>query len=325
MIGTGRNLLASDKDEAGGIARHAKSIESNKSLQSYFRSPLMTVVKSHLASTIRDQKINIMEADAHLTAISAELKNKISPVFEDYGISVQQFYVTTLLLPEEDKNYRDIKALISQAYIGVKTEEVRTSVAEAEQKRKIVEQQTEAQLRIIQAQSEAEALRARGLAEAEIMRAKGYSEKDIIEADVQKAYAESMGQFGSNVGSGGSGAGGGVGSDIVSMMANLKVAETMLGKMDNILAKNNTFETSTTPTVDTWTCTCGETKNVKSFCMNCGKPKSTVSRCVSCGAEIATGAKFCPECGVAIKTVCQKCGGQITANAKFCPECGEKL
>ena len=31
------------------------------------------------------------------------------------------------------------------------------------------------------------------IAEAEVMRAKGYTEKDVIQAEVQKAYAEGIG------------------------------------------------------------------------------------------------------------------------------------
>ena len=296
LVGTGTNLSA-------------QAIDRSKTIQTYFRAPLMTVVKSYLASTIRDQKINILEADAHLEEISTELKKRISVAFEEYGLIVPQFYVTTLLLPEEDKNFRDMKALISQAYIGVKTEEVRTSIAEAEQKRKIVEQQTEAQLRILQAQGQAEALRLQGLAEAEVMRAKGYTEKDIIESEVQKAYAESIGQFGSNIGAGGGGgASGGVGSDIVSMMAGLKVAETMLGKMDSALAGTMAAPTPVaSPTVatpavsfpsnETWTCSCGEEGNTKKFCMNCGSPRPVANNCPSCGAVLMARARFCPECG----------------------------
>ena len=325
LVGTGTGLLANEPNNASKLVRHSlasKSGETQKSLQNCFRAPLMTAVKSYLASAIRDQKINILEADAHLDVISAELKKKITPAFEEYGLTVPQFYVTTLLLPEEDKNFRDMKALISQAYIGVKTEEVRTSVAQAEQKRKLVEEQTAAQLRILRAQSEAEAMRAQGLAEAEVMRAKGYSEKDKIEAEVQKAYAEGMGRFGSNIGSGGNG--GGVGADIVSMMAGLKVAETMMGKMDNALSGTATTA-APVPVSGTWICTCGESGNTKNFCMNCGQPKPVENKCNTCGAKLAVGAKFCPECGTAINKVCPKCGGQLAGNVKFCPECGEKL
>ncbi len=47
--------------------------------------------------------------------------------------------------------------------------------------------------------------------------------------------------------------------------------------------------------------------------------------CTNCGAAIAAGAKFCPECGAKIGSVCPKCSAQIRAGSKFCPECGEKL
>jgi len=48
--------------------------------------------------------------------------------------------------------------------------------------------------------------------------------------------------------------------------------------------------------------------------------------CGACGAQIAAGAKFCPECGAKQNTAafCAACGAQITPGAKFCPECGAK-
>lgn len=294
LVGTGSGLVAEEKTPAF-LLRGQRNSELHKSLQSYFRAPLMTQVKSYLAATIRDQKINILEADAYLDVISRELKKRIDPVFDDYGLSVQQFYVTTICLPEEDKNFRDMKALISQAYIGVKTEEVRTSVAEAEQRRKLVEEQTEAQLRILRAQSEAEATRAKGLAAAEVMRAKGYTEKDVLDTEVQKSYAESMGKFGSNLGS--SNGSGGMTNDFMSIMAGLKVAETMFSKMDSALSGTSAPKTVAPATSDSWNCECGETGNTKNFCMNCGRPKPTVRFCVNCGEKIIPGAKFCPGCG----------------------------
>ena len=48
--------------------------------------------------------------------------------------------------------------------------------------------------------------------------------------------------------------------------------------------------------------------------------------CVSCGAQIAQGAKFCPECGAKqnVSAFCVSCGHEIPAGTKFCPECGAK-
>ena len=56
-------------------------------------------------------------------------------------------------------------------------------------------------------------------------------------------------------------------------------------------------------------------------------PAAAVTACVSCGAQIAKGAKFCPECGAkqSAASVCGSCGAEVAPGAKFCPECGAKL
>ncbi|RYG58028.1 zinc ribbon domain-containing protein, partial [bacterium] len=47
----------------------------------------------------------------------------------------------------------------------------------------------------------------------------------------------------------------------------------------------------------------------------------------SCGAQVARGAKFCPECGqkVALKQSCPGCGVESAPGAKFCAECGQRF
>ena len=60
--------------------------------------------------TLKENNINILEVDEHLTELSATLKSKIIPGFEEYGLTVPEFYLTTVVLPEEDD--RKIKELI---------------------------------------------------------------------------------------------------------------------------------------------------------------------------------------------------------------------
>ena len=57
-----------------------------------------------------------------------------------------------------------------------------------------------------------------GLAEAEVMRAKGYTEKDVIQAEVQKAYAEGIGDLSIN------GTGGGATGDMLGLGVGLAAA-----------------------------------------------------------------------------------------------------
>src|SRR5215510_12963263 len=47
--------------------------------------------------------------------------------------------------------------------------------------------------------------------------------------------------------------------------------------------------------------------------------------CPSCGFENPEGAKFCIECGGAVKRSCLSCGFDNLPQAKFCAECGTAL
>jgi len=49
--------------------------------------------------------------------------------------------------------------------------------------------------------------------------------------------------------------------------------------------------------------------------------------CPQCEKPLAKNAKFCPNCGYALKAKdsCDKCGAKLQENAKFCGECGEKV
>jgi len=330
-----RKLLVKLVGTTGGLSNKAvlsstsdESLAIHKTLKSYFRAPLMSEVKSYLASVIKEQNINIFEIDSHMSVLSDALCKRISPKFEEFGLSIPSFYITGISLPEDDKNFQEIKNLISKAYLDVKTEEVKTNIAEAARTRQLLEESTKADMEAIRARGAAEAIRAQGLAEAEVMRAKGYTEKDKIDADVQKAYAAGLGQMGS----GGSGGGSGVGSEFLGMMAGIKMAGSVLDKMDSVLnpsaaapatpAAPAAPETASQP--GTWTCSCGESGNTKKFCMNCGKPRAEEWVCPACGSKGNTG-KFCGECGAPKpeEWTCPACGA--TGNkGKFCAECGEK-
>lgn len=275
-VGDSRKLLFKLVGTAGGISGKAllSGTDSaddsvHKTLQGYFRAPLVNEVKSYLAAAIQALQISIFEIDAHVGALSETLRERVSSKFEEYGLIVEQFYITNISLPEEDRNFQEIRRLFSAAYIGVKQEEIRGIIAKAAQQRQIVEEETKAQLDVIRAMGEAEAARTKGLADAEVMRAKGYTQKDVLDAEVQKAYATGMG----NMGGGNGTAGGGMAADVISMAAGMKMAETMMEKMNGTFGRLGAKAVDTASAAPMWTCPCGESENTKKFCMSCGRPK----------------------------------------------------
>ena len=47
--------------------------------------------------------------------------------------------------------------------------------------------------------------------------------------------------------------------------------------------------------------------------------------CPSCGEQNGADAKFCKNCGAALRKVCPGCGEENDADAKFCDNCGHRF
>ena len=334
-----RKLLVKLVGTTNGIAWGDSGAGFTKSIQNCFRPLISTAVKANLSSVIKKEQIDLFDIDQHLETISEALRHSIVPGFEEYGLSIPQFYVTNVALPENDPNFRRLRDLhtlsfqtkLIQADTLIKTAQAEASatVVAAERKAELEKQQTETEIlrrkaerELIQAQAEAQAAKMAGLAEAEIMAAKGYNQKDVIQAEVQKAYAEGLGNIGANGGSGSS-----VLGDFVGLGMGLAAAGTVGSKMNNMINGLNetTNETTSTPKAKCAKCGAELPENAK-FCLECGEkvvPANSIV-CPVCGKVVAKG-KFCPECGHKFITSCPKCGHELQSGAKFCPECGEKL
>lgn len=244
-VSDSRKLLIKLVGTMNGIAWGDERTGFTTSLLNSFRPLISTAVKSNLSTAVKSLQINIFEIDEHLNELSSILKEKILPGFEEYGVTIPEFYLTTIVLPEDEsfKKLRDLYTVsLQKRIIGAETD-IRTAKAQAEaevvaaaRRAELERQQTqteiarrEAERKVIEAQAEAEAKKAAGFADAEIMRAQGYSQKDIIQADVQKAYAAGIGSMGGNGGAGGSAM-----SDILGMGIGLQAAGALSGQIGNM-------------------------------------------------------------------------------------------
>lgn len=252
-VSDSRKLLTKLVGTMDGIAwgdeRKGETNERNgftKSLQNSFRPLISAAVKSNLASSIKSLNINILEIDEHLTEVGDILHKKVLPGFEEYGLTIPQFFLTNVVLPEDDPNFKRVRELYTvslqkrmisaEAEVNTAKAQAAAQVAAAAREAVLERQQTqteiarrEAERKVITAQAEAEAQKAAGFAQAEIMRQQGYNQKDVIQAEVQKAYAAGIGNMGGNGGSGGS-----TMSDILGLGIGLQAASAMSGQVGNI-------------------------------------------------------------------------------------------
>lgn len=115
-------------------------------LTRYFRAFLMTRVKSYIAQVIQQQKINIFEIDAHLNELSAALMKLLQPDFDDYGIALERFFLTTVVKPDGEPTYEKFKSLYFRQYADITEARIR-------QQTQVNDAETEAQKTVIASQA----------------------------------------------------------------------------------------------------------------------------------------------------------------------------
>ncbi len=320
-----------------------------------FKSLIMNKVKSNLAKTIKELNINILEIDEYLDILSDNIKKLINETLDDYGLIMPEFFITTILTPDDDPNFRRLKQQFADKTLKVREEEVRKAELEAAQGRKILEAQTEAQLKMVGAQGDAEALKIKAQAEAEAYKAKAQAEADmyraqvLAEADEMKAKGytyqqETARQVGLEAMQNGiTGNGGGLSGSIGGGLGDMASLGVTLGAMGGVI---NMTKDALSPIMsssaqigadfgnvinsnDNWDCSCGEKNIASRFCPSCGNKKPEPNlieawKCTGCGTDNIT-SQFCPNCGAkkheppaAWNCTC----GAKNITSRFCPECG---
>lgn len=232
------------------------------------KSFLMMHIKSLLAKVIMENKINIFTIDSELPILSEKLKEQIAPCFEDYGVVLERFIVTTVLRPEGEEVYEKFKNIYFRQYSEVAEAQIAQNVG-------IIQQQTEAKKLVI----EAEAI-------AKKRSVEGYTYQQERGFDVAEKVAEneSVGEF-SNLG---------IGMGMISGVGN-----SLGGYVGNIT--NQSLNTVVVNTSDRFCSNCGtKISSGSRFCSNCGnnvEEENTSNICSKCGYTFLANEKFCPKCG----------------------------
>ena len=233
-----------------------------------FKGFLMTKIKPYIAKQMRENKINIFEIDEHLQEFSNDLKQMLVVDFDDYGVELSKFIVTTFMKPEDDPMFRKFKDLYFRNYADV-------AEAKLNQQVELIKAETSAQKVVIDSKAQA-TKRAQ----------EGYTYQQERGFDVARDLAknDAKGQF-TNLGIGlGTMAGVGVG---ISHIVN----DALNNANSNNISQNNA----------TICKKCGSAIPANSkYCLNCGEKISYKFNCPQCGKELIDGAKFCPECGAKI-------------------------
>ena len=233
---------------------------SKERLVSYFKSFLMIRLKPYLSKYIRENKINIFEIDEKLETISNDVKDSLISDFEEYGISLKQFFITSIVKPDGDEQYERFKDLHFRQYADI-------AEAELQQKVGIINQETESKKTVIEA---------KGIAEKR--KTEGYTYQEERGYDVAEKMAENEGA--------GNFSSAGIGMGIMASVGNT-MNNTFGNAMNNVNANNENYCDN-----------CGaKLEPNQKFCDNCGKEVNKEDICPYCSYKFKKASKYCPNCG----------------------------
>ena len=252
----------------------------------YFRGVYLTKAKDAIASYLVHKNVSILEINAYLDEISEYLKERMAPVFDEYGIRLSSFYVNDISVPEEDNAVKQLKkALAKRAEMDI--------VGYSYQQERSFDTLEGAATNPNSMQG--------GFMGAGIGLGMGVG------------VGGAMGHQFSNL------------TQTINT-AETKTCPKCNATIDKTSRFCNRcgFDTESSGKTASIKCSaCGAALTADSkFCMTCGK---RYNPCSKCGADIPDGASVCPSCGSAIPKPCPNCGKILPADSKFCPECGTPL
>lgn len=243
---------------------------TQQKLVAFFRAVLMAKVKSYIAQIMRTEAINIFEIDENLVEFSNSIKSLLIKDFTEYGVALEQFFVTTVAKPDGDRQYERFKDLHFRKYADVAEAKLRQEVS-------VIDAETEAKKVVIDSQAQATKRMQEGYT---------YAQERGFDVAEKAAANEGVGQM-TNLGVG------------LGMMSG--VGSTVGGVVGNAVgdALNSTVNNSAQATESGFCDNCGAKLIVgATFCDECGTAVASKDDvCVNCGYKFERVGKFCPKCG----------------------------
>lgn len=176
---------------------------SQSKLVSYFRAIMMTKVKPYIASYMKSKAVSIFELDEHLMTFSEVLKEQLIPDFLDYGLSLERFFVTNVVKPDDDPSYERFKKLFFEQSVGIQEERL-------QQQRELIRQETASKKAVMQSAARAQSRKQEGYT---------YQQERGFDVAQDLAKNEGVGNF-TNAGIGlgmMAGVGGGMGAAVANL------------------------------------------------------------------------------------------------------------
>lgn len=266
-------------------------IFNKDSIIKYFRGLYLTRVKDAISSYLIKKQVSVLEINAYLDEISDYLQEKMAPTLDEYGISLINFYVNDINVPEDDQAVIKLKDALSKKaemdIVGYNYTQQRSfDTLEGAAKNPSSGQSN--------------------LMGAGIGLGMGVG--------IGGAFGGAMGDITTNMNTQNT-------KKCPKCNLDMDIDKRFCGNCGTD-TQNQEKSKSIKNTIKCSNCGFDYPNNAK-FCPECG---TSYKPCKYCGADIAEGTKVCSQCGKDVPKPCPKCGSLTQSkNAKFCSECGNSL
>lgn len=260
----------------------------------YFRGIYLTRAKDLISSYLIHEQVSVLEINAYLDEISAELQEKMEPFFAEYGIKVISFFVNDINVPEDDSAVIQLKAALAK--------------------------RAEMDILGYSYQQERSFDTLEGAATNH-----GSMGADIMGTGIGLGMGFGLG---GNIGNRFAGLAQTL--DISTSMSAKLCPKCNTAVDSNVRfcsqcghdLQQEKKEKKNTVSIHCMQCN-GPLEETSKFCPSCGKK---CNLCPSCHQDISTEESSCPHCQMDLPIPCSNCGSLIKGkNMKFCPECGNSL
>lgn len=266
-----------------------------ENITKYFRGIYITKVKDTIASYLIHKKISILEINAYIDELSNNMREKIEPLMDEYGIKLSNFNVNEISIPESDPTVAQVKnALAKKAEMDIigynYTQERSFDTLEG------ATTNTSAGSASIMGAGMGLGM---GVGLGNMMSQSlgtAAAQTNLSPESPKKECPKCH-------------------SQIPSAQKFCGICGCDVAKEEEILNKSNSKK------IKCSNCGCQLNENNK-FCPECG---DKYDPCPNCGADIPDEAKFCQECGWSAPKNCPQCNATVSGGAKFCNECGTKV
>ncbi|ASU38541.1 hypothetical protein hmeg3_09685 [Herbaspirillum sp. meg3] len=286
-------------------------------LAEYFKGVFTTKIKTNIAQAIIKNGHSVLEISTHLEALSEILKTSLAPEMEEFGVSLVQFNIHSINVPETDPAVISLKAaLAKRTEMGILG----------------FNYQQERSFDVLQTAAGNE-----GTAGGVMGAGMGLGMGAAIGGPMGGAFAQMTPIIQPSGPAGGSG---GAPLKCPSCSASNPPGTRFCGSCAaNLNAAGISAKAGITcdkcgtniPSGSKFCPNCADEVNP---CPACGEDNAKGSAqcrscktalpvpCPTCEASVPTGSKFCNSCGSKMTPSCSKCGAELVAGAKFCNDCG---